>query len=438
MMESLLVQGGRIIDPAHGTDKPGNLLITRGKISWLGEGNPPHSGYDVLPAHGLIVCPGFIDLHCHLRQPGFEEKETITTGTQAAARGGFTTVCCMPNTDPPLDNRGAVEYVKAEAARESAIRVLPIGCISLGRRGEELAPMSELAAAGVVGFSDDGSPVLNTALMRQALEFSGASGLPVIDHCEHTALTGGGVMNWGILSMSLGLRGMPSAAEEIMVARDVALARMTGGHLHIAHVSTGVSVDIIREAKEAGIPVTAEVTPHHLTLTEEILVGLDTGAKVNPPLRTGQDVAALVRGLKDGVIDAIATDHAPHTAADKQGDFSRAAFGISGFETAFGSLMGLVHGGQLNLNTLISRLTCDPARIIGGRFKKLGTLAVGAPADVAILDPDRKWKVDTSVFASKGRNTPLAGSVLKGKVMATIVGGKLAYQGESIKIEQGV
>ncbi|MDO8687335.1 MAG: dihydroorotase, partial [Dehalococcoidales bacterium] len=318
--KALLIRGGRIIDPGQGIDVMGSLLIAEGKIAWLGTGEimPPRSDYDVLPASGLIVCPGFIDLHCHLRQPGFDEKETVATGTLAAARGGFTTICCMPNTTPPLDNQATIEYVRSKAASEGVVRVLPIGCISKGRRGEELAPMSELAAAGVVGFSDDGAPVLNSGLMRQALEHSRVLGLPVIDHCEDATLSDGGLMNEGIVSRRLGLPGTPAAAEEIMVARDLALAELTGGWLHIAHVSTAGSVELIRRAREKGHRVTSEVTPHHLTLTEEKVMGYDTNAKVNPPLRTQRDIKALIQGLNQGVIDIIATDHAPHSEADKR------------------------------------------------------------------------------------------------------------------------
>ena len=431
------MQGGRIIDPAQGVDMIGSLLISEGKISWLGEvgADPPASDYDVLPAKGLVVSPGFIDFHCHLRQPGFEEKETIATGSRAAAKGGFTTVCCMPNTRPPLDNGFTIDYLKIEIAREGVIRVLPIGCISEGRRGKKLAPLSELAAVGVIGFSDDGAPVMDATVMRQALEFSCTLGLPIIDHCEHTDLTQGGVMNRGKLSVRLGLRGMTAIAEEMMVDRDIALARVTGGWLHVAHVSTEGSVDLIRRARERGIKVTAEVTPHHLTLTEEMVTLSGTNAKVNPPLRTERDTQTLLAGLKEGVIDIIATDHAPHTEADKRCDFAQAAFGISGFETAFGSLMGLVHEGKMTLPVLIARLTAGPARIIGDKYGKLGTLVPGAPADVTVFDPDRSWLVDTSEFLSKGRNTPLAGSVLKGKVVATISQGKLVYKDNSITVE---
>ena len=437
-MKPLLIQGGRIIDPAQGIDETGSLLITEGKISWLGEGEIalPRMAYAVINAQGLVVCPGLIDLHCHLREPGFEEKETIATGTMAAARGGFTTICCMPNTNPPLDNQAVIDYVKSKAMAEGAVRVLPIGCISKGRKGKELAEMGELASAGAIAYSDDGQPVMNSSLMRHALDYSRAFDLPVIDHCEDTVLVDGGQMNEGIVSTRLGLRGMPAEAEEIMVARDLALARLTGARLHIAHVTTEGSVELIRRAKDKGIRVTAEVTPHHLTLTEEMVIGYDTNAKVNPPLRTKKDIQALIQGLKENVIDIIATDHAPHAEVDKLCEFALAPFGISGFETAFGSLMSLVHDEGIDLNLLISKLTGEPARIIGDKYGKLGTLEVGALADVTLLDPDREWIVDTSTFASKGKNTPLAGATLKGRVMATIFQGNLVYKDNSITVKE--
>ncbi len=438
MKKSLLIQNGRIIDPSQGLDETGSLLIAEGKISWLGKGeaNPPQTDHDVINAKGLIVCPGFIDLHCHLRQPGFEEKETIATGTRAAARGGFTTICCMPNTEPPLDNQTTVEFIKSKAASEGVVRVLPIACISKGRKGEELAEMGELASAGAIAFSDDGNPAPNSYIMRQALDYSRAFDLPIIDHCEDKALTEGGQMNEGIISTRLGLRGIPSAAEEIVVARDLALAQLTGGRLHIAHATTKGSVALIRRAKEKGIRVTAEVTPHHLTLTEERVIGYDTNAKVNPPLRTESDIQALIQGLNDNTIDIIATDHAPHTEADKLCEFAFAPFGISGFETALASLMGLVHDKQLTLATLIAKLTSEPAKIIGSKQGKLGTLAIGTPADVTLFDPNMEWVVDTRTFASKGRNTPLAGERLKGKVVATIYGGKIVYKDDAIKMKE--
>jgi len=435
---SLLIYGGHIIDPSQTIDEVGNLLITEGKIAWLGKGEitPPQSDYDVLNAEGLVVCPGLIDLHCHLREPGFEEKETIATGTQAAARGGFTTICCMPNTNPPLDNQSTIHYVKLKADTEGIVRVLPIGCISKGRKGEELVEMSELASAGVVGYSDDGDPVRDSHLMRQALDYGRALDLPIIDHCEDNALTESGVMNEGVVSTRLGLRGIPAIAEEVMVARDLVLAEVTGARLHIAHVSTEGSVDLIRRAKDRGVLVTAEVTPHHLTLSEEEISGYNTNAKVNPPLRTKKDIQALVQGLKENVIDIIATDHAPHTEADKTGEFNKAAFGISGLETALGSVMSLVHEGQLTLSALIAKLTSEPARILRNKYGKLGTLAIGAPADVTIFDRDKEWVVDTTTFASKSKNTPLAGSRLRGKVMATIFQGKLVYKDKSLNLEK--
>lgn len=444
MPEGILIKSGRLFDPGQGLDKVDDLLITEAKITQLGEeGTISPGGLPVLDATGLIVCPGFIDLHCHLREPGFEEKETIATGTRAAARGGFTTVCCMPNTNPPLDNRSTVDYVKAKAETAGVVRVLPIGCITKDRKGEELAEMTELAEAGVIGFSDDGHPVSNSALMCHALDYASSLSLPVIDHCEDKTLTNGGLMNEGWVATYLGLKGIPAAAEEIMVARDLALAQLTGARLHIAHVTTEGSVDLIHRAKDKGIPVTAEVTPHHLILTEEQVMGwhweksnitYDTNAKVNPPLRTHKDIDALIRGLKSGIIDAIATDHAPHTQVDKMCEFGLAAFGISALETAFGCLMTLIHEGKLDLATLISKLTNEPAKIVGTRYAELGTLKIGAPADITLFDPNKEWIVDSRNFASKGKNTPFDGYQFKGKIMATIFGGKIAYKDDSIKL----
>ncbi|HUV43702.1 MAG TPA: dihydroorotase [Dehalococcoidales bacterium] len=438
----LLVRGGRLFDPAQGIDSTGSLLIDGGTISWLGAGEAvPPSGCDILPVQGFIVCPGFVDLHCHLREPGFEEKETISTGTLAAARGGFTTVCCMPNTEPPLDNGATIKRMLTTAAEEGMVRVLPVGCITKGRKGEELVDMAELASVGVIGFSDDGDPVPDSGLMRRALECAREVDLqaglqvhlPVIEHCEDKALTGDGVLNEGVVSARLGLRGIPAAAEEIMVARNIGLAGSTGGHLHVAHVSTKGSVELVRRAKHEGLNVTAEVTPHHLTLTEEEVAACGANARVNPPLRTEQDIAALIEGLVDDTIDAIATDHAPHTEAEKNRGLEQAPSGISGFETAFGALMSLVHTGRLPLPTLIRKLTSAPAALLGERFGKLGTLEIGAAGDIVIIDPDMEWVVDTAKFASKGRNTPLAGRTLKGRVMATICGGRVVYRDESVR-----
>ena len=441
---SLLIRGGRVIDPSQGIDQVGDLLISKGKVVHLGETMPTVIASEakrspVLDATGLIICPGFVDLHCHLREPGFENKETIATGTKAAAIGGFTCVCCLANTEPPLDNAAVVGWVKRKASKNSFIDVLPIGCITKGRKGEELTDMAELAEAGVVAFSDDGNPVASSQLMRRALECSRDLGLPIIDHCEDKALSDNGIINEGQMSAKLGLKGIPAAAEEVMVARDLILAKMTKARVHIAHVSTKGSVELIRRAKEEGTAVTAEVTPHHLTLTEERIGGeppnksFDTNAKVNPPLRTKEDVRALIKGLNDGVIDAIATDHAPHTLADKNCGLELAAFGISGLETALGCLMSLVHQGKISLAQLISKLTYEPAKVIG-RNGKQGTLRAGAPANVTIIDPGREWIVNSRHFASKGKNTPYDGYKFKGKIIATIESGRIAYMDDSLVI----
>jgi dihydroorotase len=431
----LLIHGGHVIDPSQGIDQVGDLLIVEGKIVQVGGTALPSETVN-LDATGLVVCPGFIDLHCHLREPGFEDKETIATGTKAAAIGGFTTVCCMANTNPPLDNLAVVDWLRQKAIEEGLVSVLPIACITKGRKGDELADMAGLAEAGVVAFSDDGDPVTSSQLMRDAMNHSLALGLPVIDHCEDKVLSGGGIINEGRVSAELGLKGIPAAAEEVMVARDLVLAKLAKARVHIAHVSTKGSVELIRHAKEGGVLVTAEVTPHHLTLTEERIWDkasnkiFDTNAKVNPPLRTKEDGEALIKGLKDGVVDAIATDHAPHTPADKNCGLELAAFGISGLETAFACLMGLVHEGRISLAMLLSKLTCEPAKIIG-RDGELGTLKAGTPANITILDPDREWIVDSRNFASKGKNTPYDGYKFKGKVMATIVKGKIVHIDDS-------
>jgi dihydroorotase len=428
---SLLIRGGHIIDPNQSIDQVGDLLIAEGKIVQI-DSTVILSKAQHLDATGLVVCPGFIDLHCHLREPGFEDKETIATGTKAAAIGGFTTVCCMANTNPPLDSPPAVDWVKQKASRDSLVAVLPIGCITKGRKGEKLTDMAGLAEAGVVAFSDDGDPVASSQLMRRAMEYSRDLGSPIIDHCEDKTLSNNGIINEGQMSAKLGLKGIPAAAEEVMVTRDLTLAKLTRARLHIAHVSTKGSVELIRRAKEEGVSVTAEVTPHHVTLTEERIAGespnksFDTNAKVNPPLRTKEDVQALIKGLKDGVIDAIATDHAPHTPADKNCAPELAAFGISGLETALGCLMGLVHRGEISLTQLISKLTCEPARVIS-RNGELGTLKARAPANITIFDPDREWIVNSRNFASKGKNTPYDGYKFKGKIMATIVSGRIVY-----------
>ena len=446
---AILIRGPRIIDPAVGLDGVGDLLIKDGVIAACGgqmAADDIPANCRVIPGEGLVACPGFIDFHCHLREPGFEYKETIATGTRAAARGGFTTLCAMPNTEPAIDSAALVNFIRQRTEEEGAVRVFSIGAVTRGRRGKELADMEELAAAGVVAFSDDGDPVYDDNLMRLALAYSRDLGLPISNHCQEPALSRGGVMAEGWTATRLGLPGIPSAAEETMMARDIALAELTGGRLHLAHLSTAGSVGLVRNAKERGIRVTAEVCPHHLTITDGWAMGVgagdkdisgadsyDTATKVYPPLRSGKDAAALAAGLADGVIDCVATDHAPHDVACKLVTYQDAAFGISVLETALGSLLGLVHDGLIGLPTLVERLTVGPSRVMGGRFDDLASLKAGTPGDVVIFDPNREWTVDPMEFASKGRNTPLAGKTLKGRVAATLVAGKVVYQDEKLQ-----
>ena len=443
-MRPILIRGGRVLDPSQGIDRVADLLLEGGKVAGIGDQISPPEGAQIVDATGMIVCPGFIDLHCHLREPGFEYKETIASGTRAAAKGGFTTVCAMPNTQPTMDTRATVDYVLHKAQTEGAVRVLPIGCVTKGSAGNELAEMGELAEAGCIGFSDDGQPVADPNIMRQALTYSAALGLPIINHCETPELFRNGGMNEGWVSNRLGILGAPNSAEETMVARDISLAEMVGGRAHLAHISTRGTVELVRRAKESGIAVTCEVTPHHLTLTDEAVMGqsngngsaagpltpvaYDTYAKVNPPLRTRQDVEAMVSGLRDGVIDFVATDHAPHNNVEKLCTFEEAAFGISVLETALGSLLTLVHAGQLTLPTVVEKLTDAPARFLGR--PDIGTLKPGSEADVTVFDPDAEWTVDTDAFVSYGKNSPLHGTTLKGAVVTTIVGGVFRYGGQ--------
>ncbi|ADJ26215.1 dihydroorotase, multifunctional complex type [Dehalogenimonas lykanthroporepellens BL-DC-9] len=427
-MKSILIKNGQVIDPARGVNGRYDVAVTNGSITAIGQNLEPGDNHKVIDAAGKIVTPGFIDLHCHLRQPGAEQKETIYSGTRAAARGGFTAVCAMPNTDPAIDDRLSADFIKHTATTEGAVRVLPVGCITRGRRGERLAELGELAEAGVIGFSDDGSSVPSARLLKQAMEYARGLDLPVLEHCEEAGLAEGGQINEGIIATRLGLAGIPAAAEEMIIARDIALASLTGARLHLCHVSTRGGVAIIRQAKAKGVRVTAEVTPHHLTLTEERCLNYDTAAKVNPPLRTPDDVTALIDGINDGTINAIATDHAPHTDNDKCCEFALAPFGISGLETAFGSLMGLVAEGRVELNRIIECLTAAPAGIIGPGHGVTGSLTPGDPADIVILDTAMEWTVDTSQFASRGKNTPLAGEKLTGKVIMTIFGGDIIFR----------
>ena len=440
MSKSILIKSGRVIDPSSDIDEITDLLIVDGKIAKVGLldlENPPSEVYN---AEGMIVTPGFIDIHCHLREPGEEYKETIETGTKSAAAGGFTTVCAMPNTDPPIDTRSIVDFVKNKALTEGVVRVLPIGCVTKKSHGRELSEMSELADAGVIGFSDDGKPVSDANIMRQALAYSASLGLPIINHCEVPELADGASMNEGWVATRLGLKGMPNTAEEAMVARDISLSELTGGRIHLAHISTAGTLDLVRDAKERGINVTCEVTPHHLTLTDEAVLSIGDGntsfdaltphaynttAKVNPPLRNITDMSVMARGIKDDTIDFIATDHAPHSSVDKVCTFQEAAFGISVLETALGSVLSLYHNSKLDLTTIIKKLTSDPAEFLGSN---LGTLKVGRPADVTVFDLNEDWKVDTSLFLSKGKNTPLDGATLTGKVKATFYSGENVYR----------
>lgn len=437
----LAITGGRVIDPAQGIDRVADVLISNGKIeqvTGMSNGKTP-DGYERIDASGLIVSPGFVDLHTHLRDPGQEWKETIATGTQAAARGGFTTVCAMPNTDPVQDTASVIDDVMRRAEADGVVRVLPIGAISVGQKGKRLAPMGELADAGVIGFSDDGNPVSDANLMRQALAYSVDLGLPIINHAEDKQLVAGGMMNAGPVATRLGLAGVAAEAETTMVTRDLQLAELTGARLHIPHISTVGSIMALRSAKERGINATAEVTPHHLTLTDEWVYGqqgevpenvgpgsYDTNTKVNPPLRSRADVEALIEALSERLIDIIATDHAPHAATDKICTYNEAAHGINVLETAFSSIFTLVDldSAGLSLVRLIESLTAGPAAILG---RDLGTLNNGFSADVTLIDPEMKWTVDPEGLASKSVNTPLAGIELTGRVVATIYRGMTVF-----------
>jgi len=420
---NLLIKNGRVIDPVNKVDGKLDILVSDGKIAKLGKpGSIAGDGAQVIDAGEKLVAPGLIDMHVHLREPGFEYKETIATGTAAAKAGGFTAVCCMPNTNPVNDCRPVTEFIIAQAAREASSRVYPIGAISKHSLGEELAEMGELRDAGCCAVSDDGKPVMNAALMRKAMEYSKIFDMLVIAHCEDISLSAKGVMHEGLVSTELGLRGIPRAAEEVMISRDILLAELTGGKLHMAHVSTAGSVRMIRDAKARGIRVTAETCPHYFALTDEAVRGYNTMAKMNPPLRTGDDVAAIKEGLKDGTIDVIATDHAPHDMDEKSGEFDLAPFGIVGLETALGLSLKLVGSGILSLETVIRKLSSNPASIL--KLDK-GTLGVGADADITIIDPAQEWTVDATQFKSRAKNTPFNGWALKGKAVQTIVGGKI-------------
>ena len=433
----LLLKGARIIDPAQKIDSPLDILIQDGKIAELGKdiaraGKAKTAGETkIIDLTGMVVTPGLIDMHTHLREPGFEYKETIASGCAAAVKGGFTSIACMPNTFPVNDNRSITEFIRRKAAEANLANVYPIGAISVGSEGKCLTEFWDLKDAGVVALSDDGRPVMDAALMRRALEYAHSLDLPVIQHCEDINLSMGGLMNEGYYSTILGLRGIPSLAEETMIARDILIAEFTGTSVHFAHVSTTGSVRLVREAKKRKLKITAETAPHYFILTDESLQGYDTNLKVNPPLRNAQDVEAIKEGLADGTIDVIACDHAPHARTDKEVEFEYAQNGISGLETSLGLSFSLVHEGTLTLEKLAEKMSWNPARILNLRK---GTLACGVDADITVINPQLKWNVDIKNFRSRGKNSPFHNRVLLGGAILTIVGGEIKYAAPSLKL----
>lgn len=433
-MAQLLIRGGRVIDPAQGLDQVANVLVENGRIAAIGPGatGAPHAEHRqdtcaAIDAAGLIVTPGLIDLHVHFREPGNEAEETIASGAAAAVAGGFTAVAVMPNTEPPVDDEPGVAFQVAQGQRAGLCRVFPVGAVSLGRKGERLAEMGQMARAGAVGFSDDGDPVRSPRLMRTALQYAAMLGKPIIAHCEDKELAGKGVMHAGLWSVKLGLGGIPAAAEEVMAARDILLAEATpGARLHITHASTRGTVRLIREAKARGVPITADAAIHHLVLTDAAAAGYDPNVKMNPPLRGEEDVAALRAAVADGTIDCIISDHAPHTAEEKEVEFALAPFGIIGLETVLPVLITkLIEPGTLTWPQAIAALTCNPARILGIEG---GTLAVGAPADITLIDPAADWTIDAARFRSKSRNCPFHGWKVRGRAAATIIGGSIKFR----------
>lgn len=424
-MSSILIQNGRVIDPSQNIDRVTSVLLRDGKVAGF---DAVATEFDtVIDATGMIVTPGLIDMHVHLREPGREEDETIATGTAAAAAGGFTSIACIPNTNPPIDTQATVEFIQHQAARAGHCNVFVVACVSKNREGKELAEIGQLVEAGAVAFSDDGAPVFDAELMRRALEYCGMFDKPILNHAEVLELTrGGAVMHEGFVSMLLGLPGMPSAAEDVMVSRDIALSEATGGRVHVMHVSTAGGVELIRRAKKLGVRVTTEICPHHFTLTDECMRTFDSNYKMSPPLRSRGDVDACLEGLIDDTIEVICTDHAPHALEKKMQELDIAPFGIIGLETCLPlTITQLVEPGHLTWEQAIRKLTINPARILG--INK-GTLAVGADADVTIIDPARRWTVDVSEFKSKSKNSPFGGWELTGRAVTTIVGGKVRYQ----------
>ena len=423
-----LITNGHLIDPAQNQNSGMDLLIEDGKVAaWIGRGDEKPNDVETFDATGLIVAPGFIDMHVHLREPGQEHKETIASGCAAAVAGGWTSVCPMPNTQPVNDNAAITRYMIEQAERAGLANVFPIGAITKSSDGSELAEMGEMKAAGAVAVSDDGRPVPYAGIMRRAMQYARDFDLPVIDHCEDKSLSSGGVMHEGRISLLLGLKGMPALAEDIDVVRDIILAKETGSHIHIAHVSTKGAIEAIRRAKSEGINVTCEVTPHHFTLTDKAVEGYDTNTKMAPPLRSEEHLEAIIEGIKDGTIDAIATDHAPHHADEKALEYDRAPFGITGLETALGlTFHQLVNKGVINLTRLVEMCSTNPAKIFN--LADRGTLSPGSIADVTVIDPDLKWTYNASESRSKSRNTPFADWEFTGAAVATIVGGRIVYR----------
>lgn len=426
-MKPVLLKGGRVVDPSQGHDAVADLLIVDGKVEALKKKLSAPDGAEIVDCKGKVVAPGLVDIHVHLREPGREDAETVASGARAAAAGGFTSVCAMPNTDPVTDNQAAVGFIVKQGADAGAARVYPVGATTLGQKGEQLSEFGEMVHAGAVAVSDDGHPVVSTQIMRSALEYARSFGIPVAEHCEDPYLFKHGVMHEGTVSARMGLKGIPSACEEIMVARNLLLAELTGGHVHLCHMSSRESVELIRRAKDRNVNVTAEAAPHHFVLTHEATEGYDTNAKMNPPLREETDVAAVRDGLKDGTLDAIATDHAPHHYESKEREFDDAPFGIIGLETALGmGLTQLVGEGCLTLPELINRMSTEPARVF---HLPAGTLRRGVAADVVVFDPEAGWVVDPAAFLSKSRNTPFGGWELVGRVERTLVGGVTVFTG---------
>ncbi len=427
-MGKLLIKNGRVMDPASGFDSTADVLLVDGRVAGIGA-NLSSAGAVQFDASGMIVAPGFIDMHVHLRDPGFEHAETIESGSRAAAAGGFTSICCMPNTNPVNDSATVTSYIVERARLRAVVNVFPIGAITKGSAGEELAAIGSMKAAGVVAISDDGRPVMNARVMRRAMETASAFDLPVIDHCEDLHLSAGGDMHEGLESVKLGLRGIPSCSEDVMVARDILLAEVTGARFHVAHISARNSVAMVAFAKARGLKVTCESTPHHFAVADADMLPYDSNYKMKPPLRSKEDVHAVVDGIVSGAIDVLATDHAPHPGSEKMQEFEKCPFGITGLETAIGLTTDeLVHTGRISLMKMIALYTTGPANVL--QLKDRGALAVGGIADVTIFDPDRKWTYDVNRSHSKSRNSPFDGRQFRGGAVATIVNGSIVWQAE--------